>query len=230
MAVKMYGNINGPFQASKIDLFSLAKEQDSKPERLSDTKEGADIAPIKIDISAEGMRALLASKFPKWIDINSETEKRKFEFEHQPVISYKDRIFLDMYEKIDARKSGDEITLSDKKDALLGSFKDIADEISSGYEQGNRIRYVEDESSEDGYRKLTKEEELEILQNDFEELVEERFGEKHRKINDEVLAALNAFGNVMDNSWLKYYEPEKITEEFVDGMLDQARKYIEELK
>ena len=89
---------------------------------------------------------------------------------------------------------------------------------------------MEDESSEDGYRKLTKEEELEILQNDFEELVEERFGEKHRKINDEVLAALNAFGNVMDNSWLKYYEPEKITEEFVDGMLDQARKYIEELK
>jgi hypothetical protein len=135
-----------------------------------------------------------------------------------------------MYEKNYARKSGDEITLSDKKDALLGSFKDIADEISSGYEQGNRIRYVEDESSEDGYRKLTKEEELEILQNDFEELVEERFGEKHRKINDEVLAALNAFGNVMDNSWLKYYEPEKITEEFVDGMLDQAKKYIEELK
>lgn len=228
MAVKMYGNINGTFQASKIDLFSLAKEQDSKPKKLSDTKEGADIAPIKIDISAEGMRALLASKFPKWIDINSETEKRKFE--HQPVISYKDRIFLDMYEKIDARKSGDEITLSDKKDALLGSFKDIADEISSGYEQGSRIRYVEDESSEDGYRKLTKEEELDILQNDFEELVEERFGEKHRKINDEVLAALNAFGNVMDNSWLKYYEPEKITEEFVDGMLDQARKYTEELK
>ena len=60
MAVKMYGNINGTFQASKIDLFSLAKEQDSKPKKLSDTKEGADIAPIKIDISAEGMRALLA--------------------------------------------------------------------------------------------------------------------------------------------------------------------------
>ena len=126
MAVKMYGNINGTFQASKIDLFSLAKEQDSKPKKLSDTKEGADIAPIKIDISAEGMRALLASKFPKWIDINSETEKRKFEFEHQPVISYKDRIFLDMYEKIDAMemfaKYYNHIPSELKKDILEDGF------------------------------------------------------------------------------------------------------------
>ena len=35
---------------------------------------------------------------------------------------------------------------------------------------------------------------------------------------------------MMDISWLKYYEPEVIPEDFINGMLDESREYIAGLK
>ena len=66
---------------------------------------------------------------------------------------------------------------------------------------------------------------------DFDDFVEERFGENRRMSTREVLDTLKVFGNVMmDISWLKYYEPEVIPENFINGMLDESREYIAGLK
>jgi hypothetical protein len=42
------------------------------------------------------------------------------------------------------------LTIEDREDALMSSFKSIADEIVKGYESGARVRFVEDPDSEDG--------------------------------------------------------------------------------
>ena len=231
MSIRVYKNINDAYQPRNIDLLSLAREQDHQPTSIKDTEIGKDIQPIKVDISPEGLRALLASKYPNQISTKTWNEQYETRFEYQEITSFRDRLSLDMYEKVESFHSADEITLSAKREALMESFKSIADEISSGYEDGTRIRYVEDEESEDGYRRLSKEEELAVLQQDFDDFVEERFGENRRMSTREVLDTLKVFGNVMmDISWLKYYEPEVIPEDFINGMLDESREYIAGLK
>ena len=47
-------------------------------------------------------------------------------------------------------------------DAVINTYNDIFEEIEKGYESGTRETYIEDKNSEKGYRKLTKEEEIEV--------------------------------------------------------------------
>lgn len=68
-----------------------------------------------------------------------------------------------------------------KASQTLGEFKSICDEIAEGYENGSRVRFVEDATSADGYRRLSKEDELSILSSEFEEFVEKRFGKQHQE-------------------------------------------------
>lgn len=51
----------------------------------------------------------------------------------------------------------------DKASDLLEAYASVYDEIAQGYESGTRERYVEDSSSESGYRKLTMSEEINSL-------------------------------------------------------------------
>ena len=151
------------------------------------------------------------------------------EHNNKPTTSFRDRLSLGMFSNMEAQAPDGDISLSEKEDALMNSFKSIADEISSGYEAGTRARYVQDDASEDGYRLLSKEEEISILQKEFDEFVNDRFGEKHQKEGEEVLKALNMIGSAMGNAWQKYYELEKIPADFIDGVIDSSRRYIEKL-
>lgn len=51
-------------------------------------------------------------------------------------------------------------TISEKADSLLKAYAESYDEIQKGYSQGNRESYITDNTSEEGYKKLTKEEEI----------------------------------------------------------------------
>ena len=46
-------------------------------------------------------------------------------------------------------------------------------------------------SGEDGYRRLTMEDELAILQEEFDEFVESRFGKKYQEWNIKQINAIN---------------------------------------
>ncbi len=66
------------------------------------------------------------------------------------------------------RKSGGTYSLSNKTEDYVRAYGNLYDEIVQGYQNGTRERYVEDETSETGYRKLTMEEELNGLDKTFQ--------------------------------------------------------------
>ena len=67
-------------------------------------------------------------------------------------------------------------------------------------------------SGEDGYRRLTMEDELAILQEEFDEFVESRFGKKYQEWNIKQINAINDIQKTKQRLGIgdgKVYEPEK---------------------
>lgn len=54
-----------------------------------------------------------------------------------------------------------------KERDYVRAYKKLYDEIIQGYQKGTRERYVEEKTSETGYRKMTMEEELDGLEKAF---------------------------------------------------------------
>ena len=172
MPINLYGNINGTYQPPQINLLDSVKPQNS-PVRYNETEVGKNNPVVKVNISKEGLRALHGSKLPGSVDIKAEQERIRFASDHQPTESYYTRMSREMNNALEQKRAENNgnLTIEDRENAIMNSFKSIADEIVSGYDNGTRIRFVEDSDSEDGYRRLTKEDELEILQKEFDDLM-----------------------------------------------------------
>ena len=138
-------------------------------------------------------------------------------------------------ESVRAVETDHKVTWADKENALLNGFRTIADEIAAGYADGTRIRYALDNDSEDGYRKLSKDEELDILQQEFEEFTESRFGKKQQEAAEMVNKQMEELQKVLERSGKssirqKAYQTEKIPEDFLEKILERARMHIAGLK
>ena len=72
MSINLYGNVNGTYQSPNIDVFALAKAQNNKPVLFKDTEAGKNMPAVKVNISAEGLRALHGTKLPGSMDIKAE--------------------------------------------------------------------------------------------------------------------------------------------------------------
>lgn len=68
----------------------------------------------------------------------------------------------------------------EKTDALVKGFESLYDEIKTGYAEGTRVRFVEDDTSEDGFRRISMNEEVGILKDEFEKFLHGRFGEEQQ--------------------------------------------------
>ena len=232
MAVHLYGNVNGTYQKTNIDLFEIAKKKNEQPVKFRDTEAGRNIPEIKVNISEEGLRALHGSKLKGSVDIQKQTGELRYISEHQPVESFTNRLSRAMqngYVQLCKENPDIDITIQKKADILLDEFREICDEITSGYEEGNRVRFIEDQTMEDGYRKLSKDDELFILFNEFKGFVESRFGKEHQEQSVKIVNAVNAMQKVkkeLGYGDIKYYEPEQIPEGFVENLLLGARQYI----
>ena len=234
MAVNMFGNISSfSYRPAEINLFESAQQQGNKqPVRFCDTKAGKTMQGIKVNISEEGLRALHGSKLPGSTNIKEQQEQLKFYSEHQPLESFENQLSRKMQEgllQLKEENPDGNITLSDKENALMNGFKTIADEIFAGYDAGTRVRFVEDTESSDGYKKLSKEDELSLLKQEFDDLVEKRFGEEHQKEAEEVAKALNSFQQIklhMGSTDIKQYTPEKVPAGFVKKLRDSSSQYI----
>lgn len=235
MPVNLFGNINGTYQPPQMNLLGSAKVQNSNPVRYNETELGKNNPVVKVDISAEGLRALHGSKLPGSIDIKAEQERIKFASEHQPTESYYNRMSREMSNALEQKRAENNgnLTIEDREDALMSSFQSIADEIVKGYESGARVRFVEDSDSEDGYRKLTKEDELEILQKEFDDLSEAKFGRKQQEAAQAVAKSLADLHKVLEKSGKgtssKEYEPIKIPDDFLERLLRKSRMFIANL-
>lgn len=234
MAVHLYGNVNGSYQKPSIDLFEAARKQNNQPVSYSDTEAGKNTPVIKVNISKEGLRALHGSKLNGSADIQKSIEDIRYISEHQPVESFTNRLARVMphsYVQV-AGNSNDDIAIHKKADLLLDEFRKICDEITYGYDEGNRIRLIEESTTEDGYRRLSREDELSILLSEFKDFVEARFGEKHQEEAEKTAKAINDIQKVKQELGygdISYYEPEYIPEGFVNNLIMEANKYLDKI-
>ena len=236
MAVHLYGNVNGTYQKPNIDLFEIAKQQNNQPVRFCDTEAGRNIPAIKVNISEEGLRALHGSKMKGSVDIQKQTEELRYISEHQPVESFTNRLsrgMQDSYVQFTEDNSDEKLTIQKKGEILLEEFRGICDEITSGYKEGNRVRFIGDSTTEDGYRRLSKDDELSILLSEFGDFVEGRFGKEHQEQSIKVANAVNDFQKVKQElgyGEIKYYEPEYIPDDFMENLLKAANQYVDNHK
>ena len=104
----------------------------------------------------------------------------------------------------------------------------------TGYDNGTRVRFVEDPDSEDGYRRLSKDDELGILQQEFDELAEARFGKDQQEAVATVTKQMEELHKVLERSGKRFrpqsYLPEKIPDDFLERILERARMHIAGIK
>ena len=115
----------------------------------------------------------------------------------------------------------------------MEEFRGICDEITSGYNAGDRVRFIADATTEDGYRRLSKDDELSILLSEFGEFVEGRFGKEHQEQSIKVAKAVNELQKVKQELGygdIQHYEPEYIPDNFVEDLLKAASQYVNSRK
>lgn len=230
MGMNIVGNVNGSYKAPKIDLFEIAEQRgvDQQPVKAVSSIFGKDTA-IKVNISKEGLQAFHGSKLQGSYDLNSQKEQIEYMSEHQPVVSFTNRLGIALQDSYAGVAYENRPSVEDQGNTVLNTFKKIADEIASGYADGSRVRFVEDSSGEDGYRRLTMEDELAILQEEFDEFVESRFGKKYQEWNIKQINAINDIQKTKQRLGIgdgKMYEPEKVPERFAENLIKAGRTYI----
>lgn len=228
--MNIVGNVNGSYKANQIDLFEIAKKRgiEQGPIKTVSSLLGEDVA-LKVNISEEGLKALHGSKINGSTDLNSQISQMEFMSEHQPIESFTNRLSRTLQESYEGLSYEQRPSVEDKGKTVLNTFKEMTDEIISGYENGTRVRFVEDENSEDGYRRLTMEDELSILQDEYDEFVENRFGKEHTEQSVKVTNAINEFEKLKESLGkgpARTYEPEKIPENFVEKLKNDSRSYV----
>ena len=108
----------------------------------------------------------------------------------------------------------------------------FADEIVQGYDSGTRVRFIEDPTSEDGYRRLTKEDELEILQKEFDDIAESKFSKRQQEAAEEIAKSLESLQKILEKRGkgsVREYHPIKIPDDFLEKLLLKSRKHIANL-
>ena len=75
-------------------------------------------------------------------------------------------------EKLKGQRTGSAYAIADQMEDSVRAYGNLYDEIVRGYQDGTRERYVEDENSETGFRKMTMEEELNRLDRAFHKMAD----------------------------------------------------------
>ena len=75
-------------------------------------------------------------------------------------------------EKLKGQRAGSAYGIADELEDSVRAYANLYDEIVQGYRDGTRERYVEDENSETGFRKMTMEEELSRLDRAFQKMAD----------------------------------------------------------
>ena len=233
MSIALYGNINGQsYRPPTINLLDSSKSQ--KNEQVTVSNAFPDTPAATVNISEEGLKALHGSKLPGSADPFETAAQIAYMSEHQPIESYESKFSQMIPSSYEMNERGESVyvhhTNEEKVAALSEGFKSLVDEINKGYDEGTRVRYVENPTSEDGFRKLTREEELDILQQEFDEFVDSRFG-KERAVEDakikESLDALQELKKSLGRE-TKEYKLEALSDEEAEGLKAKMRSYIGE--
>lgn len=233
MNVQLFGNIdNKTYQAPKINLMQKVQEKGATPLTFKETIKGLNDANVSVSISDEGLKALHGSKLQGTIDPMETAKQIEYMSNHQPVESFSNRFAQMLPSNYEMNDQGEAVfvshTLQEKEDALISGFKQLYNEISIGHSLGTRIRYIEDETAEDGFRKLTKDEELEILKQEFDDFVDSRFGAEAQAQNAKAAKAMKEIEQLKESlgkGSTSHFESELIPDGFADNLKRETGTY-----
>lgn len=233
MSIALYGNINGQsYRPPTINLLDSSKSQ--KNEQVTVSNAFPDTPAATVNISEEGLMALHGSKLPGSADPFETAAQIAYMSEHQPIESYESKFSQMIPSSYEMNERGESVyvhhTNEEKVAALSEGFKSLVDEINKGYDEGTRVRYVEDPTSEDGFRKLTREEELDILQQEFDEFVDSRFGKERAAEDAKIKKSLDALQELKKSLGRETneYKLEALSDEDAEGLKAKMRSYIGE--
>ncbi|MBR1599090.1 MAG: hypothetical protein IJ661_09295 [Lachnospiraceae bacterium] len=127
-------------------------------------------------------------------------------------------------------------SVKETADNMLNTYEGLYDEIVKGHEAGTRDIYIEDSSSEKGYRKLTMEEELNELDKAYQKYVDNYIEQKKNSIHGmEIIAAAQEkiakikSGKIDETderlSALEKYKNDPVPDDFRQKMIDLARAF-----
>ena len=233
MNVQLFGNIdNKTYQAPRINLMQKVQEKGATPLTFKETIKGLNDANVSVSISDEGLKALHGSKLQGAIDPMETAKQIEYMSNHQPVESFSNRFAQMLPSNYEMNDQGEAVfvshTLQEKEDALISGFKQLYNEISIGHSLGTRIRYIEDETAEDGFRKLTKDEELEILKQEFDDFVDSRFGAEAQAQNAKAAKAMKEIEQLKESlgkGSTSHFESELIPDGFADNLKRETGTY-----
>lgn len=231
MGIALYGNINGyTYRPPQLNLLDSAKSQNSNPTTVASAY--SDMPAVEVNISEEGLKALHGSKLPGSADPFETAERIAYMSEHQPIESYESKFSQMIPSSYEMNERGEAVyvhhTNEEKIAALSEGFKSLVDEINKGYDEGTRVRYVEDPTSEDGFRKLTREEELDILQQEFDDFVDSRFGKERAAEDAKIKESLDALQELKKSLGreTKEYKLEALSDEDAQWLKDKMKGYV----
>lgn len=130
-------------------------------------------------------------------------------------------------------------SIEDKADSLLKVYAEIYDEIQKGHEAGTREIYVEDKTSETGYRKLTKEEEIAKLDEAYQVYVNQFERNNDRDIIEKLAAYVKKVsrlssgraglaGKAGDELEKRKAELDKLPENFGKNLIAASKLFTEQ--
>ena len=231
MGIALYGNINGyTYRPPQINLLDSAKSQNSNSTTVANAY--PDMPAVEVNISEEGLKALHGSKLPGSSDPFETAAQIAYMSEHQPIESYESKFSQMIPSSYEMNERGESVyvhhTNEEKVAALNEGFKSLVDEINKGYDEGTRVRYVEDPASADGFRKLTREEELDILKQEFDDFVDSRFGKERAAEDAKIKESLDALQELKKSLGreTKEYKLEALSDEDAQWLKDKVKGYV----
>lgn len=169
-------NVNG--STSQVNTgnnwFQNMKTANSKEQKTMNALSPKGDNAVKISISQEGIESY--RKKLQECGVQS-ADGNIMEKKHTLIEQSKNAIFDNQYENELAQKASElkgqrenngTYSLSNKVEDYVKAYGSLYDEIVQGYKDGARERYVADENSETGFRKMTMEEELNNLDKAFQ--------------------------------------------------------------
>lgn len=162
---------------SNMDLLKVSQYGTESRERklASETLPMVDNQPVKVTISEEGYKSYRdrienGQSFEK---VQTQ-RKRLLEGNLSPDMNYKFTLSAKVNSLNEADKEASEakyLSNEEKLDNIMEAYTSLYDEIVQGYENGTRVINVAHENSENGYRPLTMQEELNDLDRAYESVV-----------------------------------------------------------
>ena len=160
--------------STEYNWFQNTKAANSQEQGKTSELPPKDNNAVKISISQEGIENYRKKLHESG---GQAAGKNVIEKKHALIKQAKNAIFANQYENElaqkagelkEQRESGGTYSLSNKVEDYVKAYGNLYDEIVQGYKNGTRERYVEDENSETGFRKMTMEEELSGLDKAFQ--------------------------------------------------------------